>query len=284
LVKDTYRIGVVAPGGPLRAEVPDLVRTVAARAYPDRPPEIRFHPQCFERFNHFAGPDERRADALVEMANDPGLDAVWFGRGGYGACRIAEGVLPRLNAAARRKSWLGYSDVGTLLAALYGAGFARLAHGPMAQDVIRPGGDVAVARALAWLMRGAPEALEPSLDARTPTAAFNIAVLSQIVGTPLQPDLAGHVLMLEEVSEYMYRIDRYLFHITSNPALRRIAGLRLGRCSLTPPNDPDFGLDEEAVARFWCERAGVAFLGRADIGHDADNKVVPFGLWRGGEN
>jgi muramoyltetrapeptide carboxypeptidase len=87
--------------------------------------------------------------------------------------------------------------------------------------------------------------------------------------------------MLEVVSEHMYRIDRYLFQLTSSPAIRRIAGLRLGRCSDVPENDPDFGMTAEEVARSWCERAGIAYLGRADIGHDPDNKIVPFGdAWR----
>jgi muramoyltetrapeptide carboxypeptidase len=99
----------------------------------------------------------------------------------------------------------------------------------------------------------------------------------QLLGTPLEPDLTGHVLMLEEVGEHMYRIDRTLFHITSQQSMRRLAGLRLGRCSPVPENDPPFGQDEEEVARFWCERAGIRWLGRADIGHDAQNKVVRFG-------
>ncbi len=85
------------------------------------------------------------------------------------------------------------------------------------------------------------------------------------------------ILLLEDVGEYMYRIDRYFFHVTSNPNVQRCAGIRLGRCSAMPKNDPDFGLDEEEVARFWCERSGIPYLGRADIGHDNENKVVPFG-------
>ena len=70
----------------------------------------------------------------------------------------------------------------------------------------------------------------------------------------------------------MYRIDRRFFHITSNPGIRRVAGLRLGRCSDIPANDIDFGMTEEEVARFWCERAGIPWLGRADIGHDAPTR------------
>ena len=126
----------------------------------------------------------------------------------------------------------------------------------MTQDIVREGGEAAVRRALAWLVERSPGRWSPGLGDR-PTAAFNIAVLSQLLGTPLEPDLTGHVLMLEEVSEYMYRIDRYLFHITSTPSIRRVAGIRLGRCSAVPDNDPDFGRTEEEVARYWCERSGI---------------------------
>jgi muramoyltetrapeptide carboxypeptidase len=85
--------------------------------------------------------------------------------------------------------------------------------------------------------------------------------------------------MLEDVSEYMYRLDRALFHITSNADIRRAAGCKLGRCSDIPINEPDFGQTEEDVIKTWCDRSGIPYLGRADIGHDIDNKVVPFGCW-----
>jgi muramoyltetrapeptide carboxypeptidase len=85
------------------------------------------------------------------------------------------------------------------------------------------------------------------------------------------------VLMIEEVSEYMYRIDRSLFHLTSQPSIRAVAGIKLGRCSQIPVNDVDFGMDEVALIEQWCAVSGIAYLGRADIGHDAANKVIPFG-------
>jgi len=83
--------------------------------------------------------------------------------------------------------------------------------------------------------------------------------------------------MLEEVAEYMYRIDRFLFHITSNPGVRRAAGIMLGRCNGIPSNEPDFGQTEEQIAQHWCAASGIPYLGRADIGHDIHNKVVPLG-------
>ncbi len=275
--RNKIKIGVVAPGSRIDTKVADQVKEVAAGLYGDRAPEIHFHPQCFLSSGHFAGDDAARTQAFLAIANDESFQALWFARGGYGACRLAENLIPELADAARRKVYLGYSDAGSLLAAMYKQGFSGLAHGPMPADITRPGGEAAVERGLAYLVDRAPDALEANVSAGTRTAAFNITIMSHLLGTPFQPDLTGHVLMLEEVSEYMYRIDRALCHITSNPGIRKAAGIRLGRCSAIPDNEPDFGQTEEEVARHWCGRSGIPYLGRADIGHDIDNKVVPYG-------
>ncbi|HEX8526471.1 LD-carboxypeptidase [Allosphingosinicella sp.] len=270
------RIAVVAPSTPIGADVAGEVIALAAVRHPAV--ELRFHPQCFLTHKHFAGDDRARTEALIEAANDPEVDAVWFARGGYGSCRIAEEVLARLGLAARDKTYLGYSDAGFLLGALYRAGIGQVAHGPMPRDMVRPGGHSAVARALDWLVGRSADALEPTAAGGAPSAAFNITVFAHMIGTSLQPDLEGQVLMLEDVSEHMYRTDRAMFHITSNADVRKVAGIRLGRCSEVPDNDPDFGETQEQVFRHWCGRSGIPYLGRADIGHDSDNKVVPFGL------
>lgn len=269
------RIAVVAPSCRITPEVAERVTALAAAQAPEV--ELFFHPQCFLADGHFAGPDAARADAFVACANDPGFDALWFARGGYGSNRALDSVLPRLGEAARAKTYLGYSDAGFMLGALYAAGIGHPVHGSMPGDINRPGGEAAVLRSLAWLADRDAAALEASLADGRPAAAFNLTILSHLLGTPWAPDLSGHVLMLEEIGEYMYRIDRALFHVTADAGIRRIAGLRLGRCSDIPVNDPDFVRDEEAVAREWCERTGIPWLGRADIGHDIDNKVVPFG-------
>ncbi|MBC7950380.1 MAG: LD-carboxypeptidase [Rhodospirillaceae bacterium] len=274
------KIGIVAPGGRLFPALSERVLELAAGMFPDLPVDIWFHPQCFDSSGHFAGTDAVRAQAFLDVANDDSFHALWFGRGGYGSFRLIETVLPRLKAAANNKIFLGYSDAGAMLGALYHAGIGRIAHGPMPADLNRKGGDDAIRRTLAFLVKGDSAALEPSLDPATPAAAMNMTILSHLIGTPYMPDLAGHVLMLEEVSEPMYRIDRALGQITSTPAVRQVAGIRLGRCSAIPENDPDFGRDEEEVTREWCQRSGIPYLGRADIGHDIDNKIVPFGRWR----
>lgn len=261
---------MVAPARGLDPATAERVAGIAGAAT-----ELVFHPQCFLQDGHFAGADAVRAAALVETANDPAIDAIWFARGGYGSMRLLPAVLPRLGAAALRKTWLGYSDTGVLLAALHRRG-AAVAHGPMPADIRRVGGEAAVSRAIDWLARRDAAAVEGGLD-RRPAFAFNLVILASLAGTPHLPDMAGAVLLVEEVAEPVYRIDRLFAQLHEAGVLAPLAGLRLGRCSDVPPNDPDFGTDEAAVARHWCGVAGIPCLGRADIGHDADNKVVPFG-------
>jgi len=64
--------------------------------------------------------------------------------------------------------------------------------------------------------------------------------------------------------------------VTASPAIRQVRRLRLGRLSDILPNDPVFAGDEVSIVEDWCRRSGIPFGGRADIGHDARNRVVPF--------
>jgi muramoyltetrapeptide carboxypeptidase len=268
------RIAICAPSAPFTREDAARVTALAAAEFPQA--RLHFHEQCFASEGHFAGPDELRRAAFLECANDPAFDAVWFARGGYGAVRIAADVLPRLNAVARGKQYLGYSDAGTLLGALYRQHIGRPVHAPMPADIRREGGEAAVRRSLAFLC-GDASGLEPSLDHR-PAAAFNLMTLAMLCGTDLMPDLAGHVVLVEEVSEHLYAIDRLMFHVTAHLAPMAIAALRLGRVSDVPENDRPFGMTAEEIGRHWCRRTGIAYFRDADIGHDAANRIVPFGL------
>lgn len=265
------RIAICAPGKPLKRERADAVEALLAGR---ENVSLAFHEQCFAEEGHFAGSDVVRLAALLDCANDPSVDAVWFAMGGYGSNRIAATAIAQMNEAARQKAYLGYSDTGFLLGALYRHGIGRVAHGPLAGDIRRDGGKEAIERALGWLT-GSDEGLEEHLDER-PAAAFNLTTLAMLVGTELAPDLSGHVIMVEEVAEHLYAVDRLFFHVTQH--LQDIAGLRLGRISDVPENDRPFGTDAEAIAQDWCARSGIPYLGRADIGHDAANRIVPFGL------
>ena len=264
------RIAVVAPSCPLKREAADAVQAIVAERGDC---ELVIHPQCFLSEGHFAGPDGARLAALREVMADSSFEAVWFARGGYGANRIAEAAVADAPGAARGKLYMGYSDAGFLLAGMHKARL-DVAWGPMPQDVLRRGGEEAVRRALDWLVARDTSALEPQLQ--LPAMAFNLTILSNVLGTALEPDFTGVDLLVEDLSEQLYRLDRSMFHVTASPNVRRAARLRLGRVHDILANEPEFGSGEEAIVEDWCHRSGIAYGGRADIGHDTWNRVVPF--------
>lgn len=269
------KVAVVAPARRIEPEVAPKVEALAALVTPEL--DVAFHPQCFLSDGHFAGADAVRAAALLEVANDPTIGAVWFARGGYGSNRILDAVLPRLDAAAKAKVYMGYSDMGFLLGALYARRIGRPVHGPMPIDIGRDDAGASVARALLWLARRDRSVLEPGLAGR-PHAAFNLAILTAMLGTPFIPDLTDHVLIVEEVSEPLYRIDRMLFQLGHATQLKGIAGLKLGQVTDVQANDPPFAETPEQMVTRWAAVMGVPYLGRAEVGHFRDNRVVPFGL------
>ncbi len=268
------KIAIVAPSNCLDRTAAAQVEAIAA-ARGDC--ELVIHPQCFSTAGHFAGPDEARLAALREVIADPEVNAVWFARGGYGSNRIAEAAARDLPDAAFAKTYVGYSDAGFLLAAFHKVGL-EVAHGPMPQDVLREGGEAAVTRALDWIVQRSDSALAAGLDG--PALAFNLTVLSNLLGTLLEPNFGGCELLIEEVSEQHYRIDRMMFHVAGSSAVSQVRRLRLGRVSDVIENTPNFGRDEEAIVSDWCARSGIAYGGWADIGHDAGNKIVPFPVIR----
>jgi muramoyltetrapeptide carboxypeptidase len=271
------KIAVCAPARSIRPESAARAQAFAALQFPQV--DLHFDPQCFTVEGHFAGPDRLRAETFLRYANDPAYDAIWFARGGYGSNRILSDVMPRLGAAARTKSYCGFSDMGFLLGALYARGIGRPVHGSMPTEVNERNLGAASWRSLAWLATRDRRALEPTLDGR-PAAAFNLAILTAMLGTPWVPDLTDHVLMIEEVSEHYYRIDRMLFQLANATQLRGLAGIRLGSVTDVPADGgaADFGETLEAMMERWCRDMAVPYLGRARIGHDADNCVVPFGI------
>ena len=96
------------------------------------------------------------------------------------------------------------------------------------------------------------------------------------MGTEIEPDFSGRDLLIEEVSEYEYAIDRQMYHVTGQVGIRKAAQIRKGRMSDILENDRPFGADADSIVRHWCEVSGIRHGGSADIGHDSANRVVPF--------
>ena len=233
--------------------------------------ELAIHPQCFLSDGHFAGPDEARLAALREVMADPSVDAC-----GSRAAAMARTASPRrlsrTRPRARTKTTLAIATPASCSPECIRRG-SRWRGADAAGRAARRG-EAAVGRALDWLVRRDPSALEPGLQG--PAMAFNLTVLSNLLGTSLEPDFSGVDLLIEDVSEHLYRIDRSMFHVTAAPNVRRAARIRLGRVSDILPTTPISPSTRPRSSRIGARRSGIPFGGRADIGHDATNKVVPF--------
>jgi muramoyltetrapeptide carboxypeptidase len=229
------------------------------------------------RRGFLAGDDDARAAALADALGDANVRAVVCARGGYGLLRI----LSRLDArafAAAPKPLVGFSDVTALHAWALGAG-VRTIHGPVVTQLARvPAADRDALVAL--LEDDAPPPLIGGLRALAPgrgegpLVGGNLEVLSRLVGTPWAAPLAGAVLVLEDIGERPYRIDRALTQLLAAGALAGVRAVVLGdfvRC-----DEPDMPSPEEVVVERLAP-LGVPIVAGAPLGHGERNRAVPLG-------
>jgi muramoyltetrapeptide carboxypeptidase len=273
------RVALVAPAGPL-AGADDLARAEAnARALGWEPV---VGPHALAHTAYFAGSDtERLADLNAALA-DPRVDGIWCLRGGYGAMRILPGV--DWDALARRpRPLVGYSDV----TALHAAAAARVPglvtfHGPTARAALTPFSRASLERALTHA--GDPCGAAPGAEvlragtAAGPLAGGNLALLAALAGTPYLPPLRGAVVVLEDVNEATYRIDRMLRTLLLAGALDGCAALVAGRFTNCPePCDDDGRRTLAEVLREAGDALGVPTVLGVPVGHVPDQWTLPLG-------
>jgi muramoyltetrapeptide carboxypeptidase len=233
-----------------------------------------------------AGDDARRAEEWREAVADPEAKAIFCARGGYGATRI----LPSLDPApllARPKALVGFSDVTAFHAVLNRAGVATV-HGPVVTQLGRAPEDALrhleallfedPPRPGAWGVPapGAGLVAERTVQpgrASGPLLGGTLMVLAHLVGTPFAPRLDGAILLLEDVGEKPYRLDRCLTQLRHAGWLEGLAGVALGQFTRCDDGEV-LALDvlREAVAA-----AGVPAIEGLSVGHLDANFAVPLG-------
>lgn len=274
------RVALVAPAGPLRIPA-DLDRAVANAQKLGWEPVLGEHVR--EREMYFAGLDAKRLADLNGALRDDSVDAVWCLRGGYGAMRLLEGI--DYDALRRRpKTIIGYSDITALHCAIAVRCDLGSIHGPTARSKLTP---VAERSLRAAATRGEePCGSAPKAQtlvggrARGRLMGGNLALLSALHGTPYQPDYNGAILVLEDVNEAPYRIERLLLQLRLSGDLQRCAGLAFGAFTRTgETEDATLGgtrsVDE--VLREAATIVGVPALCGIPVGHIDDQWSVPLG-------
>ena len=257
--------------------------------------KARVGPHAYDRHGYLAGQDRDRAADINAFFADPEIKGILAIRGGWGCAR----VLPYLDYPTIRshpKVLVGYSDVTALHTAIQARTGLVTFHGPTALDEWSPFAVEAFRRVVfegqaAVLANPAPDASEAlvprgeRIRAITPGRARgrllggNLTVLTAILGSPYVPDFEGAILFVEDIREYLYRVDRMLTQLSLAGILGRIRGFVFGRCTTCDPDPDSYGsLTLEEILEDHVKPLGIPAFEGAAIGHVPRQYTVPIGI------
>jgi muramoyltetrapeptide carboxypeptidase len=266
------RVAVIAPASAFdRASFESGLALIGARY------EVHHRPGIFERHRYLAGSDARRLAELTDALLDPTIRGVFCARGGYGATRLLAQL--RSLAPAAPKPLVGFSDITALHLWLQSLGCISI-HGPVLtqlgalpeetrQRLFHLLESPSPAPALA-----ATDTFVPGL-AEGPLLGGTLSVVTRLLGTPYLPDLEGAILLLEDVGERPYRLDRMWTHLELAGVLRRVRGIALGSFTHCEEKDADYRAAD--VLRELAVATGVPCAAGFPVGHGAANEPVPLG-------
>jgi muramoyltetrapeptide carboxypeptidase len=277
-------VRVIAPSGPFDPAVLERGLHVLSDRLGLVP---RMRSDLSARRGYLAGDDARRAEEWREAVGDREARAIFCARGGYGAMRILPAVDPARFAESPK--WLvGFSDVTALHAALNRGGVATI-HGPVVTQLGRAPDD-ALRHLEALLFEEPPHPGAWGLPApgaglvaertvrpgraRGPLLGGTLTILAHLAGTPYAPRLDGAILLLEDVGEKPYRVDRCLTQLALSGALAGVAGVAVGRFTACDDGG-QLALD---VVREAVLALGVPCVEGLPVGHDDANFAVPLGV------
>ncbi|MEA2690488.1 MAG: muramoyltetrapeptide carboxypeptidase, partial [Candidatus Eremiobacteraeota bacterium] len=274
-------IGIVTPAGPVLHEIElDHARAQAHLLGL----EPRFGAHITEQYGYLAGSDGHRAEDFNRFARDPDVRAIFALRGGYGTMRIL-GDIDYDALADDPKVVLGFSDLTALLNAITSRTGLVTFHGPVAghsrlSAVLLDGIRRAVmSREPLGVMHAPRSASLAGGTARGRLTGGNLSVLCALVGTPYAVPHAGRLMILEDVHEAPYRVDRMLTQLRLSGELSRVAGIVLGRFDDCIPKADD--LPSLTIAQTLRDRLadlGKPVLTGAQIGHLEDQWTLPLGV------
>ena len=267
-------IGIAAPASPFDRKAFDLgVGLLESIGFQIRVPE-----RVFKKEGYHAGSDDERAKLFMDLFHDDTIKAVFCARGGFGALKI----LPLLDFSAIRqhpKVLLGFSDITTLLVAIYQSCNMVVFHGPLVTSLPK-GSDRTVAALTNAVSSSQPLVLtSPKSTVLNPGKASgivmggNLTTLVHLIGTPFEPRFEGCLLFLEERGEAPYRIDRMLTQLSLGGYLEGLSGIVLGSFE-------NCGAEEDVnhIVKKAFKDSSIPILAGFDMGHGTENITLPVGL------
>ena len=284
-------IALINPSGAIYERAPYVIATETLQALGFK---VREAPHLRARYGHFAGTDAQRAADVNAMFADPGVHGILALTGGSGGNRI----LPLLDyaAMARTPKFLGgFSDITALINAVHARTGLVTFHCPVAASdwngfsVEQWRGAVVDANAMLLsnpqerddnqVLRGGRITTLRGGKARGPLLGGNLAVLTSMAGSPYWPDFSGAILFLEEINEYIYRVDRMLSTLKLTGVLDRLSGVVLGAFTKCEPGDGRYGtLTLDEVFDDYFKPLNIPVYSGAMFGHIKRKFTLPVGL------
>ncbi|SFE01447.1 muramoyltetrapeptide carboxypeptidase [Actinacidiphila alni] len=274
------RIGIVAPSGPVPGD-----RLAAGldilRAW-DLDPVVAPHVLDEHPSGYLAGTDRARAADLQRMWCDPDVSAVLCARGGYGVQRMVDLLDWEAMGAAGPKAFIGYSDITALHEAFATRLGLATVHGPMAATAtfLKDGPTQDHLRRTLFTPDETRTVTSPTARTLLPGRATGVtlggcvSLLASDLGTPYaRPSAAGGILVLEDIGEEPYRLDRILTQLLHAGWLDGVAGIVLGSWQDCGPY--------EAVRALMIDRLGglgVPIVEEFGFGHCDSTLTVPLGV------
>lgn len=277
LLQPGSRVALVAPAGPLRNET-DLERAVASVRALGWEPVVGEH--VLERDGYLAGTDAHRLADLNGFAADPTIDGIWCIRGGYGTMRLLDGL--DYEAWQRHpKTLIGYSDVTALHAAIGQRAALITFHGPTARAELTSFSGASLRCAVV----DGTDSGGTALDALTlqggraegRLVGGNLALIASLIGTRYEPSFDGTILVLEDVNESVYRLDRMFTQLRLSGALDQLAGLALGQFTEIPEEPAGDTRPLLDLLYEVADQCAVPCVADLPIGHTADQWTIPLG-------
>jgi muramoyltetrapeptide carboxypeptidase len=271
-LKPNQTVGILAPSSPVeQSEISEGLRLLTSF-----PLKVRQGGHLFDRVRYLAGSDYDRVSDLHEMFSDPEVKAVFCARGGYGSARLLREIdfpLIRNNP----KIFVGFSDLTTLLIALYKECGLVTIHGPTITSLPHEKNWEHLSRLITTSQKLQVSFRQGGVinqgKARGTLLGGNLATLCSLLDTPYLPTFKGTILFLEEKGESPYRLDRMLTQLILSHRLNGLAGLVIGQMV-------DCGNQEE-VSSLLNERLGklpVPIVTGLPFGHGGENIALPLGL------
>jgi muramoyltetrapeptide carboxypeptidase len=286
-LKPGARLYAIAPSGAVRdpAAFQPGLELWRSRGY-----DVQLAEGWDDRYGYLAGTDAGRRQQFATALQDPNCDGILCIRGGWGAARLLEdwqmpiealGSKPTIGALGSNPKWLiGFSDVPSLLWGFACAGISGV-HGPVLTTL----GDEpqsSQTRLFDWVEQHRISPLQGkgwnSGSATGLLLPANLTVATHLLNTAYQPDLDGVILALEDVGEAPYRLDRMLTQWRMSGALKKVAGIALGRFSSCEPPEGYPSLSIEEMLRDRLMDLRIPIVANLPFGHEGENAALPVGV------